>query len=36
MGHSIPGGTGFDEYMKRIVKSVDREGEEELQFVFND
>ncbi|MBS0604444.1 MAG: DNA-directed RNA polymerase subunit beta' [Verrucomicrobia bacterium] len=36
MGHSIPGGTGFDEYRKRIIKSVDREAEEELQFVFTD
>lgn len=34
MGHSIPGGTGFDEYRKRIIKSVDREAEEELEFVF--
>ena len=36
MGHSIPGGTGFEEYRKRIAKSVDRENEEELQFVFSD
>ena len=36
MGHSIPGGTGFDEYRKRIVKSVDRDMDEELQFVFSD
>ncbi len=34
MGHSIPGGTGFEEYRKRIAKSVDRESEEELEFVF--
>ena len=35
MGHSIPGGTGFEEYRKRIIKSVDREAEEELLFVFD-
>ncbi len=34
MGHQIPGGTGFNEYRKRIVKSVDRDLDEELQFVF--
>lgn len=34
MGHSIPGGTGFEEYRKRIAKSIDREAEEELKFVF--
>lgn len=36
MGHAIPGGTGFEEYRKRISKSLDRESEEELQFVFTD
>jgi DNA-directed RNA polymerase subunit beta' len=36
MGHPIPGGTGFEEYRKRVIKSVDREGDEELQFVFSD
>ncbi len=34
MGHSIPGGTGFEEYRKRISKSLDRDADEELQFVF--
>ena len=36
MGHPIPGGTGFEDYRKRVIKSVDREGSEELQFVFSD
>lgn len=36
MGHMIPGGTGFVEYHKRVKKYVDREGEEELIFAFND
>ncbi len=35
MGHPIPGGTGFEEYRKRIIKSVDRDMEEELEFVFD-
>jgi hypothetical protein len=35
MGHSVSGGTGFDEYRKRIIKSVDRDMDEELQFVFD-
>jgi DNA-directed RNA polymerase subunit beta' len=36
MGHMIPGGTGFVEYHKRVKKYVDREGEEDLVFAFND
>jgi DNA-directed RNA polymerase subunit beta' len=35
MGHPIPGGTGFDEYRKRIVKSVDLEADEEFEFAFH-
>jgi len=36
MGHSIPGGTGFADYRKRIAMTVDKEAEEELVFAFND
>ncbi|MBI5274367.1 MAG: DNA-directed RNA polymerase subunit beta' [Chlamydiales bacterium] len=36
MGHIIPGGTGFPDYYKRVRKLVDREEEEEMEFVFND
>ncbi len=36
MGHMIPGGTGFHEFNERIVKTVDRESEEELLFSFAD
>lgn len=35
MGHMIPGGTGFNEFNKRVKKLVDK-TEEELQFVFSD
>jgi len=36
MGHMMPGGTGFDEYRKRVLKYVDRESDEILQFAFSD
>ncbi len=36
MGHIIPGGTGFWEYQKRVKKYVDREGEDILEFAFED
>jgi DNA-directed RNA polymerase subunit beta' len=36
MGHVIPGGTGFPDYYKRVKKLVDREEEEDLEFVFQD
>ena len=36
MGHMIPGGTGFDEYRKRVLKYVDRESDDLLQFAFSD
>ncbi len=36
MGHMIPGGTGFDEYRERVLKVVDREGEDVLQLSFAD
>ena len=33
----IPGGTGYNEYSKRIKKYRDQEeGEEELEFAFAD
>ncbi|MEN9343274.1 MAG: DNA-directed polymerase subunit beta [Chlamydiota bacterium] len=35
MGHSIPGGTGFEDYRQKIALSVEREGEEDLIFAFN-
>ncbi|MES2345341.1 MAG: DNA-directed RNA polymerase subunit beta' [Chlamydiota bacterium] len=35
MGHMIPGGTGFNEFNKRI-QYVDKEGDQELVIVFND
>lgn len=35
MGHMIPGGTGF-EYHQRVKKFVDRDSEEELEFVFEE
>jgi DNA-directed RNA polymerase subunit beta' len=35
MGHMIPGGTGFNEFHKRI-KYVDKEGDQELVIAFND
>ena len=35
MGHMIPGGTGFEEYRKRVLKVVDREGDE-LVLSFTD
>lgn len=34
MGHIIPGGTGFSEYHERVKKYVDRESEDEMEFVF--
>ena len=36
MGHMIPGGTGFDEYHERVLKVVDREGEDVLELSFAD
>jgi len=36
IGHLIPGGTGFEQYRERVLKSVDRENEEELEFSFVD
>lgn len=36
IGHLIPGGTGFDQYRERVLKSIDRESEEELEFSFVD
>ena len=35
MGHVIPGGTGFDDYKKRIDRIVDTDREESLDFAFN-
>jgi len=35
-GHMIPGGTGFFEFDKRVRKYVDPEGDEVLEFAFND
>lgn len=34
MGHAIPGGTGFDEYHHRVLKTVDEDSEELLEFSF--
>jgi DNA-directed RNA polymerase subunit beta' len=34
MGHMIPGGTGFKEFIKRARKYVDLESPQELEFVF--
>ena len=36
IGHLIPGGTGFDQYRSRVLKSIDRDSEEELVFSFAD
>ena len=36
MGHMIPGGTGFQDYFKRVKKLVDREEEEALDFEFEE
>ncbi|NGX46968.1 MAG: DNA-directed RNA polymerase subunit beta' [Chlamydiae bacterium] len=36
MGHMIPGGTGFKSFSERIKRHIDKEGEEELEFAFND
>ena len=36
MGHMIPGGTGFEEYRRRVLKYVDQEGEEDFLHAFND
>ncbi len=36
IGHLIPGGTGFDQYKSRVLKSIDREADEELVFSFTD
>lgn len=36
IGHLIPGGTGFDQYRSRVLKFIDREAEEELEFSFAD
>jgi DNA-directed RNA polymerase subunit beta' len=35
-GHLIPGGTGFEQHRSRVLKSIDREAEEELEFSFAD
>mgnify|MGYP000538338590 CR=1 FL=1 len=32
----IPGGTGFKDFSKRIAKSMDHEGGEELVFSFEE
>lgn len=32
MGHMIPGGTGFEEYNKRVKKIVDRESDSDLEY----
>lgn len=34
MGHMIPGGTGFEQYRKRVLHVVDRESEDELTPCF--
>ncbi len=34
IGHLIPGGTGFDQYHSRVLKFIDSESEEELNFSF--
>ncbi len=36
MGHMIPGGTGFEQYRERVLKVVDREGEDVLALSFAD
>jgi len=36
IGHLIPGGTGFEQFHSRVLKSIDREAEEELEFSFAD
>ncbi len=36
MGHIIPGGTGFPDYYQRVKKLVDREEEEDLEFLFTE
>lgn len=36
MGHQIPGGTGFEEFHKRVTQSVDRDSDAELLFAFNE
>jgi DNA-directed RNA polymerase subunit beta' len=35
MGHMIPGGTGFEEYRRRVLKYVDQESEEDFLEAFN-
>jgi len=36
MGHLIPGGTGFEEYRKRVLKFLDDESVDELMFAFTE
>ncbi len=36
MGHLFPGGTGFEEYRKRVLKFLDDESVDELMFAFTE
>lgn len=36
MGHIMPGGTGYQEFSKRVGKYIDPEAQNELEFSFSD